>query len=286
MQVTTGCDCPEFVCGVNGQPNFGRFYFPAVNDSLCVPGTTQPGNVFHHTQIRLEGEGSFRVDRLNIRFDVVESAELPKCSGTSCKPIDCCPDVDDYSYHIAPSGTNAEIPDIPCPTPEPPLYVSTRYYTAYCPGDPTRFVTASGQATSEISQLDADNKAMATAQATAQAQLTCYACTPETIYQFSINGGDEDLSVFFGEGVFSAYIGQPWRLYDVIVLQTIATGVVNADGTLETVSTFPDYTHGSFDPVTNIYTDLGGGSTTIAMQLGCNIGGRYSWPDPDPSLPS
>ncbi len=41
------------------------------------------------------------------------------------------------------------------------------------------------------------------------------------------------------------------------------------------------YVHGSFDPVTNVYTDLGGGSTTISLQIGCSRNGLITWP-PNP----
>lgn len=277
---TTGCDCPEFTCGINGQPNFGRFYFPSVKDTTCVPGMTQSGNAFHHAQARIEGEGSFRVERMNVRFDVEQASEIAKCSGTTCKPIDCCPNETDYSYHIAPSGENTEIPDVQCSDLPPTLFVSTRFFTAYCPNDRSIYVTAQGQGVSEISQADADAKANAAAQANAEAQLQCYNCSPEVIYEFAIDGGTEDLNAFFAVGLFSANISQPWRLQDVITDQTIAYGFVNDDGTLETSGTFgpPQYLHGEFDPVTNIYTDNGGGGTTIELQVGCNTGGPYVWP--------
>lgn len=272
----TGCDCPDYTCGTNSQPSFARKYFPSVEDSTCVPGTEQPGNVFHHAQVRVEFEGNVKVERLNIRFDVEKDSEVSECSGTDCAPIDCCPDANDYGYHIAPAGVNTEIPDIPCPQIVPPVYVSTRFYTAYCPGDPTRFATAQGQGVSDVSQLDADNKAMANAQAAAEAQLECYSCTPEISYEFTINGGDEDLSGFFAEGIYSNSRGEPWRLFDYIIEQFIAMGVVDDTGTLEWQSNNAGYTHGTFDPVTNIYTDGGSGSTSIALEIGCNSGER--WP--------
>lgn len=278
----TGCDCPEYVCGVNSQPSFGRHYFPSVSDSDCVPGTEQPGNAFHHCQVRVEMEGSMKVERLNIRFDIEESAELAKCSGTDCVPIDCCPYAGEYAYHIAPEGTNTEIPAIPCPTPEPPLFVSTRYYTAYCPNDPNRSAIGMGQGVSDISQSDADAKANQAAQEAAEAQLQCYQCNPTTAIRFAINGGSEDLSAFFAEGMWPAYPYNPWRLIDIITEVTISTGGVDANGTLEWTANNPGYTHGSFDPVTNVYTDSGGGSTIIELQIGCNKGGNFTWPRPDP----
>lgn len=274
----TGCDCPQYACGVNSQPSFGRHYFPSVDDTQCVPGTEQPGNAFHHAQVRVEMEGSMKVERLNIRFDVEQDSELAKCSGIECTPIGCCPDAGEYDYHIAPSGTNTEIPAIPCPTPEPPIFTSTRFYTAYCPNDPNRFAIGQGQGVSDISQADADEKASNAAIESAEAQLQCYECSPTTAVEFSINGGTEDLSEFFAEGLWTTYPNNPWRLEDVIINVTIATGIVNADGTLEWTANNPGYAHGSFDPVTNVYSDNGGGATTIELQIGCNKGGNFTWP--------
>lgn len=277
---TTGCDCPTFTCGVNSQPSFGRHYFPSISESRCVLGTQQPGNTFHHCQVRVEIEGSVKVERMNLRFDVERESEVAKCSGTSCEPIDCCPDAGEFDYHIAPAGTNTEIPNILCPDEPPPLFVSTRYFTASCPGDPSRTAIGQGQGVSDISQADADQKALQAAQEAAQAQLICYECNPQVPIAFSIDGGTEDLSTYFAEGQFSGSETQPWRLQDIIIGVTIATGTVNANGTLEWTANNPDYTHGSFDPVTNVYTDSGGGSTTINLQIGCNRNGTFTWPDP------
>lgn len=277
-----GCDCPDFTCGVNSQPAFARKYFPSVDDRSCVPGTEQAGNAFHHCQVRVEMEGCIKVERMNIRFEIEQDSEIAACSGTNCAPIDCCPDAGEYEYHIAPSGTNTEIPDITCPDLPPPLFVSTRYYTAYCPNNAAIFAIGQGQGVSDISQADADQKAMNAAQRAAQAQLQCFACTPENAFEFTIDGGTEDLSAYFAVGHFHDSINQPWRLQDVITEQTIATGIVDATGTLEWVANNVDYTHGSFDPVTNVYSDNGGGSTTIYLQIGCNDGGIYRWDNPPP----
>lgn len=227
-----------------------------------------------------------KVERLNIRFDVEKDSEIAACSGANCTPIDCCPDVGEYDYHIAPAGTNTEIPSIPCPDLPPPTFTSTRYYTAYCPNDRTRSAIGQGQGVSDISQSDADEKALIAAQEAAEAQLQCYNCVPEAVVNFAVDGGTEDLSAYFVAGYFVGFEGQPWRLQDVIVGQNIATGVIDATGTLEWVSNNAGYTHGSFDPVTNIYTDGGGGSTTIALERGCNNGGFYTWPDPPPYVPA
>lgn len=281
MEGITGCDCPEYTCGVNSQPSFLRQYFPSVDESTCVPGTDQPGNVFHHAQVRVEMEGSMKVERLNIRFDIDNSAEVSECSGTNCQPIDCCPDAGEYDYHIAPAGTNTEIPDIPCPDPQPPIFVSTRYYTAYCPGDPTRSAIGMGQGVSDVSQADADQKALTAAQEAAEAQLQCFACTPQMVYEFVIDGGTEDLSEYFIEGGYTEFVNCPWRLFDIIIEETIAQGIIDENGDMEWVFNNADYTHGSFDPVTQVYTDAGGGSTTIQLQIGCSRNGLITWPPTD-----
>ncbi len=275
----TGCDCPDFTCGINSQPSFGRFYFPSVDEAICVPGTEQPGNVFHHCQVRVEMEGSMKVERLNVRFDIEKDSEITACTGTNCTPIDCCPDAGEYDYHIAPTGTNTEIPDIECPEPPPPLFVSTRYFTATCPNDPTRSAIGQGQGVSDISQRDADEKALAAAQTSAETQLQCFPCIPYTLVTFTIDGGSVDLSEFFVPGSYPSSVHCPWRLYDTIVDQDIATGTVDPNGTLEWVANNAGYAHGSFDPVTNIYTDNDSGSTTISLQIGCSVNGVYIWPD-------
>jgi hypothetical protein len=275
----TGCDCPEFTCGINSQPSFARKYFESVSDAECVPGTEQPGNAFHHCQIRVELEGSLKIERMNIRFDIENDSQIAGCMGVSCAPIDCCPDAGEYDYHIAPAGENTEIPAISCPELPPPLFTSTRFFTAFCPGDNSRSAIGQGQGVSDISQSDADNKALVAAQEAAEAQLQCFDCAPQNVYEFTINGGAEDLSAYFAAGQFESSANRPWRLQDVIVEQNIATGVVDADGTLEWTTNNAGYAHGSFDPMTNVYTDLGGGATTIKLQVGCNTNGVFTWPD-------
>jgi hypothetical protein len=278
-QGITGCDCPTFTCGINSQPSFARKYFESVSDAQCVPGTEQPGNAFHHCQVRVELEGSLKIERMNIRFDVENDSQIAGCSGASCAPIDCCPDAGEYDYHIAPAGENTEIPAISCPELPPPLFTSTRFFTAFCPGDNSRSAIGQGQGVSDISQSDADNKALIAAQEAAETQLQCFDCAPQNVYEFTINGGTEDLSEYFVAGQFESSANRPWRLQDVIVEQNIATGVVDPDGTLEWTTNNAGYAHGSFDPVTNVYTDSGGGATTIKLQIGCNTNGVFTWPD-------
>lgn len=272
---TPGCDCPtRDPCIINSQPAFARKYFESIEDAACVKGTNQPANTFHHCQLRVEMEGSMKVERMNLRFEIEQASQVAACMGKDCRQIDCCPDANDYTYHIAPTGTNTEIPNIGCPEQPIPSFTSTRFFTAWCP-DRSNSVTAQGQAISGVSQADADALALQAAAANAQAQLVCFECDPETIIEFTINGGVADLSSFFAEGQFNSNIDQPWRLYDIIIQQYIAAGTVDITGTLDTVTVYPDYTHGSFDASTNVYTDLGGGSTTIALELGCPNGPTF-----------
>lgn len=220
-----------------------------------------------------------KIERMNIRFDIENDSQIAACSGTNCTPIDCCPDAGEYDYHIAPAGTNTEIPDIQCPELPPPLFVSTRYFTAYCPGDPSRSAIGMGQGVSDISQSDADAKALAAAQEAAESQLQCFDCAPQTIVEFTIDGGTQDLSAYFAVGEFEDSKHLPWRLQDIIVNQNIAVGTVDGNGTLEWVSNNAGYAHGSFDPITNVYTDNDSGPTTIQLQIGCNKDGIITWPD-------
>jgi hypothetical protein len=280
-----GCDCPtRQTCeeapnrSLTAYPQWGRKYFQQVNPNGCVPGSTQPAGTFHHCQVKVGVIGSLTVDRLNIRFEPKPDAQIAECLGNTCDPIDCCPNEGDYAYHIAPAGTNDEVPVTPGP-PGPKVYLSTRTFKASCPGFPSVFVIAQGQAQSIISQQDADTKAQAAAVSNANEQLKCPACHTSTPDDFFIDGGNEDLSGFFSSGLFAGMQGQPWRLRDVIVDEDIANGIVNDDGTLTWAANFPSYTHGTFDENTNIYTDNGGGSTRIQVQIGCNIGGTPTWPE-------
>lgn len=273
-----GCDCPTMPdgCVRTSWPQWARQYFSAGKDAGCTPGTTQPSNVFHHCQIRVRSNGSLTVDRLNIRMGIVEMSTTANCLKPNCAPVDCCPGEYDYSYHIAPLGTNSNVPVLDC-TPVAPIYTSTRYFTARCAAT-GQSVTAQGQATSTVSQAAADQQALANAQAAAEAALNCPQCGAEGLTTFNIDGGTADLSEFFVSGLFTSGVGRPWRLVELGTLDYIASGVVNDSGTLETVTEYT-YAHGSWNPVTHIYSDNGGGQVTISLQLGCNIGGGTTWPN-------
>jgi hypothetical protein len=273
-----GCACPTRgdCVDMTAAPQWARKYFESIAPNTCVPGSTQPASLFHHCQVKVSGYGSFQVERMNIRMDLQPDSQIAACLGNNCAPINCCPDSDDYSYHIAPAGVNTEVP-VP-PEVGPTVYIATRLYTAVCANYPATSVTAQGQAESTISQEDADVKAQQNAQQNAEDQLVCPSCEPNTEDDFMIDGGSEDLSAFFVAGAYTGNEGQPIRLYDVILDEYIASGIVNDTGTFEMFATYPSYTHGSFDIPTSVYTDLGGGFTRIQLQLGCAIGGIQSWP--------
>lgn len=283
-----GCDCPvsEVPCQAGSAPQQANIYLsnpPVDGPDSCVPGTVQPGGMFHYTQVRVSGHGTMAVERMRVRFEARQAGETAECIVENCEPVTCCMNADDFSYHIAPAGTNDEVPDVQCPVVPPDRFTSTRYFTAYCPSIPTIFRTGKGQGQSGISQADADAQALAAARTSALAQLTtavCPVCGPQVIASDQVDGGDVDYAPYFADGLYDMSVNQPWRLIDAITDGYIATGYVDPTGTL--ITSVPDYgyAHGTFDPVTNVFTDTGGGATTLNLQLGCNIGGTETWPPP------
>jgi hypothetical protein len=257
-------------------PQYGRKHFQSVDLNKCLPGTSLNAATFHHCQVRVQMVGSLVINRLNIRFNLKPDGQLADCLGNNCEPIDCCPAVDDYAYHIAPEGVNNEVP-VPPETP-PPVFSSTRWVRLCCPNFQSICVNASGQGSSTISQADADTKAQAAASANAQALLVCPQQSSAILDDDWIDGGDIDYSSYFAAGAQSEFPNQPWRLQDVVLDTTIASGSIDGDGTMSTSYTNPAYTHGAFDPNTNIYTDAGGGYTRVALMVGTNFGGNYQWP--------
>lgn len=282
-----GCDCPNYTepCVRGTRPQWENIFLQApAKDGVgaCVPGTTQPGAMMHYGQIRVSGHGSVVVERMRVRMQVMKPDEAAQCIKTNCAPVDCCMNAGDFDYHIAPAGENTEVPDVPCPVPPVQRFTSTRYFTAYCSTVPGVYVTGTGQAESAVSQADADALALAQAQANAEAQLTqtiCPQCSPSVLSADEVDGGDTDFSSFFTAGAYTTATNQPWRLVDAITDALIATGHVDASGTLVIDQDSYGYAHGTLDPVTFIYTDNGGGQTTINLQLGCNIGGGNTWPE-------
>jgi hypothetical protein len=275
----TGCDClTPSDCSPNAQPAWLRKYLQAAADGVCIPGTALTAKGFYHLQVRVEMEGSMQVERLNVAMDLQESKRIAECLGTNCARTDCCPSRDDYTYHIAPAGTNTEVPVYTCGEVPPVTYTSTRYWTTCCADDPSTCATGFGQGTSTVSQADADAIALANAQENAVAQLVCSTCETGRLLSFEASVGTFDLSSYFEAGAYPTRANQLWRLRVVLVGQDIATGVVNAAGTLITSATFPEYTGGTFDPVTHVYEDFGPNQTLIELQLGCTRP-RDPWPD-------
>jgi hypothetical protein len=239
--------------------------------------------------------GSFTVDRMNIRFEIRPDGQIAECMGNNCAPIDCCPNINDYSYSIAPIGVNNEIP---YPPEEPPAgkvrigtdangnpiygWIATRTARVCCPDFPTICVIRQAQATSAISQMDADNKAQAAAQQLAIAGLQCPQCNTAVLSDTYVVSGDVvDYSGFFVAGEYLAYALQPIRLINVLTDAVIVSGNVDITGTL-VITQEPIYPDGTYDTATNIYTDAGVGSARIQLQIGCNFFGVSSWPETFP----
>lgn len=274
-----GCPCPTRApCGpLTAAPQWGRAYFQALDKGACVPGSTQPAAVFHHCQVRVSTTGPFTVERLNIRMDLQPDSQISKCVTPNCEPIDCCPSADDYAYSASPPGTNTEVPPA---SPDINIFVSTRIARACCANNGAICVTAYGQGESLVSQEDADIKAQKKALDNAKAQLNCSQCIPSAEADFYISGGeDQDLSSYFVSGAYSGSQGRPFRLLNVLNGELIAIGKVNDSGTLQTFATYPQYTDGSFDTATNVYSDTGPGNARIQLQLGCTGPGGDIWPD-------
>jgi len=276
-----GCDCPtrEDPCNLNAAPQWGRAYFEQVQPNECVPGSDQPGWLFHHCQVKVGMVGPMTINRLNIRMDPQTDSQIAQCITATCDPIDCCPSSDDYAYHIAPVGTNMNVPVVP-PDPQT-VFTATRIYTAVCPNDTAISFTGTGQATSLISQADADQKAQQAAYDNAQSQLICPSCVPLVLADNMVVEGDTiDYSAFFVSGAQEGKQGRPWRILNVLTGGLVASGIVNDSGTLQTFQLYPPaaYGGGTFDPLTNIYTDSGSGSARVMLQIGCLDGGTAIWP--------
>lgn len=280
-----GCDCPvRAPCTdlppyrtLTALPQWGRKYFQQPSLNACTPGSKQPATTFHHCQVRINATGSFVIDRMRIRFELMKEEQIAECSGPQCQPITCCPNENDYAYQLAPAGvTNPNIPVIP--SDGPARFMSTRVVRICCPAFQSICVVASGSATSDISQADADSKAAAVAQENAQLQLVCPTQSGAVLDTFCIDGGAEDLSAFFAAEAQTEFTNQPWILKDLYTDETIASGTVDEDGTMQTYFLNVDYTHGTFDPGTGVYTDAGGGNTCIGLLIGTNYGGEYVYP--------
>lgn len=272
-----GCDCPTRTgdCPpIFAAPQWMRKYFEQVPSNGCLPGTPlQPANNFHHCQVRVNGFGSFVVDRMNIRFELRPDGQIAECAKVNCLPIDCCPNANDYAYHIAPAGTNNEIPDVPVVPTQP--FIATRLVRLCCAQTPTVCVTGIGQATSTVSQADADALAQAAAQSNAQQMLTCDNCTPNVESDHVVTAGDTiDYNPFLVPGLYDGLQGKPVRIINVFTNDPIAYGSVDATGTIVLTQFFTT----DYDIGTNIYTDPGPGSARITMERGCNPNGVDVFP--------
>lgn len=278
-----GCDCPALNgdgCRQTSWPVWSRKYLKALSGSdACIPGTSIPASLFYHCQARIRGSGNFVVSRFNFRMDPQPNKQVAECVGNNCNLVACCPGEYDYSYHIAPLGENTEVPALDC-TPVAPTYTSTRYFRAVCPNYPAISVNAQGQGTSTVSQEDADNKALQAAQENAQQQLHCPPCSMDNLITFAIGeNGSIDLSSFFVSGEYMGAVNQPVRLYDIVDGEYVFLGTVNLSGTIEVVTPYPSYTTGTFDATTKVFTQGPVGSTIVSLQIGCAVGGNYTWPD-------
>jgi len=294
-----GCDCatrktceeaPDRPMTASAQ--WARKYLQQVPSNKCVPGSSQPANVWYHCQVKVSGIGSFTVDRLNIRFEVRPDGQIAECLGNNCDPIDCCPSINDYGYNIAPPGTNNEVPFTPEEPPNGkvrigtdangnPIYgwIATRTARVCCPQDQTICVIEQATATSVVSQLAADNAALAAANTAANAILNCPECVTQVLSDSFVESGDWiDFSGFFAAGEYSGSELLPIRIVNVLTDTEIAGGNVDETGTL-VITQVLEYADGTYDPLTHIYVDSGPGSARIQLQIGCNINGAYTWPE-------
>jgi len=226
--------------------------------------------------------GRAQFERMVFRFQIDPDPQktLTCAPGTSCVPVDCCPDAEAYQYQLASPGTNPNVPFIPTPSDVTPTWTSTQVFTAHCPpGSTGDAVTATGSATSTISQLDADQKALLAAQTNAVVQLKCSTCTPNQLLLVDVAAGDTyDFSAYFGFGYLPGAAGQQFRVVDEVVLINYATGIIVSDGTLDISYARETGTEGIFDPGTFVFTNNSAVMIPVALEIACPTNSGALWP--------
>lgn len=273
-----GCDCQPRECFLPTLPSQARVIFGGM-EAKCDPSTNQPISKVHHWQARVRLQGSTGIQGLAYRFEVIAHPTNCQTIGGGCDRIDCCSDADSFSYHLAPEGDNTEQPNIPVPSDVVPVYQSTQKFTASCPpGTLGSSSTATGYATSTVSQADADLQAKENAKNSALANLVCVGCQPGVVYTFTVNNSEEDLTAIF-EAQRLQLAGKPWRLIDQHTYALYGSGVFDAEGYMEIVYALQtgDTT---FDPVTHIFADTSGTLVPVALQYACP-GQQDGWPPID-----
>lgn len=291
---TVGCDCrQDDTCFTYSQPRSDRKIIGGI-DGKCIPGTNQLLQNVRLWQARVTLRGYAKIERMFFWFIVDTQARRRDCDEDQCEPIECCPNADDYTYHIAPEGVNNNLFILPKPSDVALVYSSTKDFTARCPqgtiGSP---VTATGTASSTISQIDADIKASTLARAAANERVKCRACSGQTLTNQVVNNASYDFSSYFAPGEFAGFEDHPFRLIDVATMVVYAAGIVDSTGTL--VATYGLGTGtDTFSTTTHIFTDTSGTSPTVSFQLGCpglspgaggggvDGGGDPGWPEPPP----
>lgn len=268
-----GCDCEDLKpssCHSVSLPSQARIIFGGLGKK-CDPSTGKEIAWVHHWQARAKFTGNVAVEGLAYRFITQDNPIACATEGGNCNRIECCPDGDSYTYSLAPEGDNDEIPDIPAPSDAPILYQSTKQFTAYClPPNYGEPATATGVATSTISQEDADLKAIENAKDLAFTQLRCQICEGGVLVSFTVNNDSVDLSTYFTE-IYENYSGRPWRMIDQETMAVYALGVFSSGGSMQI--TYAQATGDqTFDDETFVFTDTSATLVPVAVQIGCPNG--------------
>lgn len=286
-QQSVGCECDQpNDCFTFSQPRSDRRIIAGIDDK-CIPGTNQRLKNVRLWQARVIMRGFAKVERMFFWFERDTQQRRKDCAPDQCLPVDCCPNADDYTYHIAPEGENLNVPILPQPSDVELLFSSTKSFTARCPPETIgASVTATGTATSTVSQIDADIKASNLARDAANALISCRSCSGRILATETVNNSSFDFSSFFAVGAFVGSEGFPFRLIDVQTLAVYVLGIIDSTGTM--VPTYALTTgNDTFDVVTKMFTDTSGTSPSVSFQVGCPgqgggaEGGQTEWPDQD-----